>query len=115
MRHARSLALALYQRCRPHEFAHALCTMPSAPCTRTQALASYQRCLDLVPDSRNAGQNRLLALNYIYDGACLARVYACMCVFERARTCMCVSYTRPLACRIRYCRWRRAPQATTRS
>lgn len=32
------------------------------------ALASYERALQLVPDSRNAGQNRLLALNYIYHG-----------------------------------------------
>jgi hypothetical protein len=32
------------------------------------ALASYERALQLVPDSRNAGQNRLLALNYIYPG-----------------------------------------------
>jgi hypothetical protein len=34
----------------------------------TQALASYARCLELAPDSRNAGQNRLLALNYKYQG-----------------------------------------------
>ncbi len=32
------------------------------------ALSSYERALQLVPDSRNAGQNRLLALNYIYPG-----------------------------------------------
>ncbi|KAJ9513129.1 hypothetical protein QJQ45_029380 [Haematococcus lacustris] len=32
------------------------------------ALASYSRCLELAPDSRNAGQNRLLALNYTYSG-----------------------------------------------
>ncbi|WIA22301.1 hypothetical protein OEZ85_004618 [Tetradesmus obliquus] len=32
------------------------------------ALASYERALSLAPDSRNAGQNRLLALNYIYPG-----------------------------------------------
>ncbi|GFR51332.1 hypothetical protein Agub_g13698, partial [Astrephomene gubernaculifera] len=32
------------------------------------ALASYSRCLELDPNCRNAGQNRLLALNYIYQG-----------------------------------------------
>eukprot|EP00878_Enallax_costatus_P033814 GHUV01037381.1.p1 GENE.GHUV01037381.1~~GHUV01037381.1.p1 ORF type:complete len:216 (+),score=41.28 GHUV01037381.1:215-862(+) len=32
------------------------------------ALASYERALALVPESRNAGQNRLLALNYIHPG-----------------------------------------------
>lgn len=32
------------------------------------ALTSYERALRLVPDSRNAGQNRLLALNYIHAG-----------------------------------------------
>ncbi|KAG2430578.1 hypothetical protein HXX76_010096 [Chlamydomonas incerta] len=33
-----------------------------------EALASYTRCLELDPACRNAGQNRLLALNYIYPG-----------------------------------------------
>ncbi|KAK9810285.1 hypothetical protein WJX72_008008 [[Myrmecia] bisecta] len=33
-----------------------------------EAIASYERCLRLLPGSRNAGQNRLLALNYIYPG-----------------------------------------------
>ncbi len=33
-----------------------------------EAIASYSRCLQLDPDCRNAGQNRLLALNYIYQG-----------------------------------------------
>lgn len=32
------------------------------------AIDSYTQCLELCPDSRNAGQNRLLALNYIYHG-----------------------------------------------
>mmetsp|Transcript_37645 Transcript_37645/g.111342 ORF Transcript_37645/g.111342 Transcript_37645/m.111342 type:complete len:770 (-) Transcript_37645:253-2562(-) len=32
------------------------------------AITSYSRCLDIAPESRNAGQNRLLALNYIYQG-----------------------------------------------
>ncbi|KAG1668374.1 hypothetical protein FOA52_004883 [Chlamydomonas sp. UWO 241] len=32
------------------------------------AINSYSRCLELTPDSRNAGQNRLLALNYMYQG-----------------------------------------------
>ena len=32
------------------------------------AIASYSRSLEHSPDSRNAGQNRLLALNYIYPG-----------------------------------------------
>ena len=32
------------------------------------AVESYQRCLDIDPDNRNANQNRLLALNYIYHG-----------------------------------------------
>jgi hypothetical protein len=36
--------------------------------TIPDALASYERALQLVPASRNAGQNRLLALNYIYPG-----------------------------------------------
>jgi len=33
-----------------------------------EAIASYERCLELAPGSRNAGQNRLLALNYILPG-----------------------------------------------
>ncbi|GLI61429.1 hypothetical protein VaNZ11_003789 [Volvox africanus] len=33
-----------------------------------EALASYARCLELDVHCRNAGQNRLLALNYIYPG-----------------------------------------------
>lgn len=33
-----------------------------------EALASYETCLKLDADNRNAGQNRLLALNYIYPG-----------------------------------------------
>lgn len=33
-----------------------------------EAIQSYSKCLELAPDSRNAGQNRLLALNYIYSG-----------------------------------------------
>ncbi|GLC45522.1 hypothetical protein PLESTM_001745500 [Pleodorina starrii] len=33
-----------------------------------EALSSYSRCLELDPHCRNAGQNRLLALNYIYPG-----------------------------------------------
>ena len=33
-----------------------------------EAIASYSRSLELSPDSRNAGQNRLLALNYVYPG-----------------------------------------------
>jgi predicted O-linked N-acetylglucosamine transferase (SPINDLY family) len=32
-----------------------------------EALASYTKCLELAPQSRNAGQNRLLALNYLYE------------------------------------------------
>lgn len=33
-----------------------------------EALASYETCLKLDANNRNAGQNRLLALNYIYEG-----------------------------------------------
>jgi hypothetical protein len=33
-----------------------------------EAILSYSLCLELAPDSRNAGQNRLLALNYIHPG-----------------------------------------------
>ncbi|GAX74309.1 hypothetical protein CEUSTIGMA_g1758.t1 [Chlamydomonas eustigma] len=33
-----------------------------------EAIQSYSQCLELAPDSRNAGQNRLLALNYIHPG-----------------------------------------------
>ncbi|KAG6549294.1 hypothetical protein Mapa_009280 [Marchantia paleacea] len=32
------------------------------------AIDAYERCLHIDPDSRNAGQNRLLAMNYIYEG-----------------------------------------------
>lgn len=32
------------------------------------AIQSYERCCDLDGNNRNAGQNRLLALNYIYHG-----------------------------------------------
>ena len=32
------------------------------------AIVSYDKCIALCPDSRNAGQNKLLALNYIYPG-----------------------------------------------
>ncbi|KAF5954068.1 hypothetical protein HYC85_006924 [Camellia sinensis] len=34
----------------------------------TLAIESYEQCLKIDPDSRNAGQNRLLALNYIHEG-----------------------------------------------
>lgn len=37
-----------------------------------EALASYSKCLELAPTSRNAGQNRLLALNYIYEDTAAA-------------------------------------------
>ncbi|CAD7700347.1 unnamed protein product [Ostreobium quekettii] len=33
-----------------------------------EAIGSYEKCLQLCPGSRNAGQNRLLALNYIFPG-----------------------------------------------
>ncbi|KAL2487105.1 putative UDP-N-acetylglucosamine--peptide N-acetylglucosaminyltransferase SPINDLY [Abeliophyllum distichum] len=33
------------------------------------AIESYEQCLKIDPDSRNAGQNRLLAMNYINEGA----------------------------------------------
>ncbi|KAL6133672.1 hypothetical protein ACLB2K_065906 [Fragaria x ananassa] len=32
------------------------------------AIDAYEQCLKIDPDSRNAGQNRLLAMNYIHDG-----------------------------------------------
>ncbi|EPS61474.1 hypothetical protein M569_13323, partial [Genlisea aurea] len=32
------------------------------------AVEAYEQCLKIDPDSRNAGQNRLLAMNYIDDG-----------------------------------------------
>lgn len=32
------------------------------------AVEAYEQCLKIDPDSRNAGQNRLLAMNYINDG-----------------------------------------------
>ncbi|XP_006659697.1 probable UDP-N-acetylglucosamine--peptide N-acetylglucosaminyltransferase SPINDLY [Oryza brachyantha] len=35
----------------------------------TLAVQAYERCLHIDPDSRNAGQNRLLALNYIDEGS----------------------------------------------
>lgn len=34
----------------------------------THAVAAYEQCLKIDPDSRNAGQNRLLAMNYINEG-----------------------------------------------
>uniref|UniRef100_A0A1D1XCI1 Probable UDP-N-acetylglucosamine--peptide N-acetylglucosaminyltransferase SPINDLY n=2 Tax=Anthurium amnicola TaxID=1678845 RepID=A0A1D1XCI1_9ARAE len=34
----------------------------------TLAIEAYERCLQIDPDSRNAGQNRLLAMNYINEG-----------------------------------------------
>ncbi|XP_038701976.1 probable UDP-N-acetylglucosamine--peptide N-acetylglucosaminyltransferase SPINDLY [Tripterygium wilfordii] len=33
-----------------------------------QAIDAYEKCLKIDPDSRNAGQNRLLAMNYIEEG-----------------------------------------------
>ena len=33
-----------------------------------EAIAAYDKCLELQPGSRNAGQNRLLALNYVHPG-----------------------------------------------
>ena len=33
-----------------------------------EAIASYERCLELVPGARNAAQNKLLALNYTTPG-----------------------------------------------
>ncbi|WVZ91664.1 hypothetical protein U9M48_037807 [Paspalum notatum var. saurae] len=35
----------------------------------TSAIQAYERCLQIDPDSRNAGQNRLLAMNYIDEGS----------------------------------------------
>ncbi|XP_066331172.1 probable UDP-N-acetylglucosamine--peptide N-acetylglucosaminyltransferase SPINDLY [Miscanthus floridulus] len=35
----------------------------------TLAIHAYERCLQIDPDSRNAGQNRLLAMNYIDEGS----------------------------------------------
>ncbi|MCI17533.1 putative UDP-N-acetylglucosamine--peptide N-acetylglucosaminyltransferase SPINDLY-like, partial [Trifolium medium] len=32
------------------------------------AINAYEQCLKIDPDSRNAGQNRLLAMNYIDEG-----------------------------------------------
>ncbi|GAB4815161.1 hypothetical protein N2152v2_002207 [Parachlorella kessleri] len=32
------------------------------------AIASYEKCLELDPTNRNAGQNRLLGLNYVHHG-----------------------------------------------
>ncbi|PQQ20153.1 putative UDP-N-acetylglucosamine--peptide N-acetylglucosaminyltransferase SPINDLY [Prunus yedoensis var. nudiflora] len=34
----------------------------------TLAIDAYEQCLKIDPDSRNAGQNRLLAMNYINEG-----------------------------------------------
>lgn len=34
----------------------------------TMAVEAYEQCLKIDPDSRNAGQNRLLAMNYINEG-----------------------------------------------
>nr|VDC72860.1 unnamed protein product [Brassica rapa] len=34
----------------------------------TAAIDAYEECLKIDPDSRNAGQNRLLAMNYINEG-----------------------------------------------
>lgn len=54
-----------------------------------QALASYSRCLELVPDSRNAGQNRLLALNYIHSGEPLPfHIHHCflIAIYQRGGT-----------------------------
>ncbi|XP_078435276.1 tetratricopeptide repeat (TPR)-like superfamily protein [Wolffia australiana] len=34
----------------------------------TLAIEAYEKCLQIDPDSRNAGQNRLLAMNYINEG-----------------------------------------------
>ncbi|KAL5710544.1 hypothetical protein ACHQM5_021092 [Ranunculus cassubicifolius] len=34
----------------------------------TMAVEAYEKCLKIDPDSRNAGQNRLLAMNYINEG-----------------------------------------------
>ncbi|GAB2255170.1 hypothetical protein Droror1_Dr00008948 [Drosera rotundifolia] len=34
----------------------------------SRAIEAYEHCLKLDPDSRNAGQNRLLAMNYINEG-----------------------------------------------
>ncbi|KAF7077996.1 hypothetical protein CFC21_082476 [Triticum aestivum] len=35
----------------------------------TLSVQAYERCLQIDPDSRNAGQNRLLAMNYIDEGS----------------------------------------------
>ncbi|KAF9680848.1 hypothetical protein SADUNF_Sadunf06G0164000 [Salix dunnii] len=34
----------------------------------SMAINAYEQCLEIDPDSRNAGQNRLLAMNYINEG-----------------------------------------------
>ncbi|XP_068658757.1 probable UDP-N-acetylglucosamine--peptide N-acetylglucosaminyltransferase SPINDLY isoform X2 [Aristolochia californica] len=34
----------------------------------SRAIESYEQCVQIDPDSRNAGQNRLLAMNYINEG-----------------------------------------------
>lgn len=41
-----------------------VCALPPL----SQAIAAYEKCIELAPDSRNASQNRLLGLNYIYPG-----------------------------------------------
>ena len=33
-----------------------------------EAIASYKRCEELAPATRNASQNGLLALNYVHPG-----------------------------------------------
>ncbi|XP_068663278.1 probable UDP-N-acetylglucosamine--peptide N-acetylglucosaminyltransferase SPINDLY [Aristolochia californica] len=35
----------------------------------SHAIEAYEQCLQIDPDSRNAGQNRLLAMNYINEGS----------------------------------------------
>ncbi|KAG0501695.1 hypothetical protein HPP92_001767 [Vanilla planifolia] len=35
----------------------------------TLAIEAYEKCLEIDPDSRNAGQNRLLAMNYVNEGS----------------------------------------------
>ena len=40
-----------------------------------EALSSYQRAMDTSPETRNASQNRLLALNYMHPGKCTHEGY----------------------------------------
>ena len=40
----------------------------SSEIQRMQAIQAYERCSTLCPENANAGQNRLLALNYIHPG-----------------------------------------------